>query len=123
MNKEVVHKHLLAAIESKIIQTQEVLNDATISIHNETKSSAGDKHETGRAMAQLEQEKLGKQLQLIKNLRDAASRISFSEINSQIGFGSLVKWNNQWVLFLSWVRNYTGGKYYCILSVNHLSIR
>ena len=31
-------------------------------LQSETKSSAGDKHETGRAMLQLEMEKAGQQL-------------------------------------------------------------
>ena len=60
-----------------------------------TKSSAGDKHEVGKAMMQLEQEKLGKQL------HDINRTISFFEgIKKQsnqpdeIGVGSLVLTNN-----------------------------
>jgi hypothetical protein len=42
---------------------QEALAQAAEASNQDSKSSAGDKHETGKAMMQLEQEKLGKQLQ------------------------------------------------------------
>ena len=44
------------------------------SLDSETKSSAGDKHETGRAMVQLEQEKLAQQFQKI-NVETAQGKI------------------------------------------------
>ncbi|MWD30855.1 3-oxoacyl-ACP synthase, partial [Aquicoccus sp. SCR17] len=40
------------------------------SLNSETKSSAGDKHETGRAMVQLEQEKLAQQLVELDRLKE-----------------------------------------------------
>lgn len=39
-----------------------LLADTQSAIAEDSKSTAGDKHETSRAMAQLEQEKLGKQI-------------------------------------------------------------
>ena len=45
--------------EKSLLNRQQLLRE---SLESEQKSSAGDKHETGRAMVQLEQEKLGKQL-------------------------------------------------------------
>lgn len=43
-------------------QAREALVLVSESLSGETKSTAGDKHETGRAMAHLEQEKCAKQL-------------------------------------------------------------
>jgi transcription elongation GreA/GreB family factor len=43
---------------------------------SETKSTAGDKHETGRAMLQLEREKLGNQLAEIQKVQEILRKIN-----------------------------------------------
>lgn len=48
-------------LEQKRTSIQDQIDDLAKSISEDTKSSSGDKHETSRSMAQLEQEKLGKQ--------------------------------------------------------------
>jgi len=49
-------------IETKRQTIQHTIVEIQHSLTSETKSSAGDKHETGRAMLQLEREKIGNQL-------------------------------------------------------------
>jgi transcription elongation GreA/GreB family factor len=49
-------------VNEKIKSLKESLRELSDGAAGEGKSSAGDKHETGRAMAQLEQEKIQKQL-------------------------------------------------------------
>lgn len=61
------------------------------SLGSETKSSAGDKHETGRAMVQLEQEKLGQQLQEIDTTRGILRKINIDGSSEKIRLGSLVQ--------------------------------
>ncbi len=61
------------------------------SLASETKSSAGDKHETGRAMLQLEREKLGQQLLEVERMAIILSRISISMRTNAVLLGSLVK--------------------------------
>lgn len=61
------------------------------SLGSETKSSAGDKHETGRAMVQLEQEKLGQQLQELEATRSILKKINIEKPSDKIRLGSLVK--------------------------------
>ncbi|MDF0714865.1 3-oxoacyl-ACP synthase [Muricauda sp. 334s03] len=61
------------------------------SLGSETKSSAGDKHETGRAMVQLEQEKLGQQLQELDATRSILNKINIEKPSDKIRLGSLVK--------------------------------
>ncbi|WP_108245673.1 3-oxoacyl-ACP synthase [Muricauda brasiliensis] len=61
------------------------------SLGSETKSSAGDKHETGRAMVQLEQEKLGQQLQEIDTTRGILRKIKIDGSSEKIRLGSLVQ--------------------------------
>lgn len=61
------------------------------SLGSETKSSAGDKHETGRAMVQLEQEKLGKQLVELDKTKAILQKVDVAKNADKIVLGSLVK--------------------------------
>lgn len=83
-----------AAIDSKIDALNAVLTDLTEAGNNETKSSAGDKHETARAMMQLEQEKLGKQIQEWEIQKNILAKIDGEKKSSSISLGSLVESNN-----------------------------
>ena len=60
------------------------------SLTSETKSSAGDKHETGRAMLQLEREKAGNQLAETQKLQELLSKIDISKTSKMVSLGSLV---------------------------------
>ncbi len=74
---------------NRIAELQASINQAREAANDDTKSSAGDKHETGRAMAQLEQEKLGKQLQELYTQAELLKRIP--EVNTAIvAVGSVV---------------------------------
>lgn len=53
-----LNAHLNAKLQSRIEALRQELKAVQESANNETKSSAGDKYETGRAMAQLEIEKI-----------------------------------------------------------------
>jgi len=65
---------------------------------NDSKSSAGDKHETGRAMMQQAQEQLGKQLQEAEMKRASLARIQTQTTTETIGEGSLVITNENVLL-------------------------
>jgi len=60
------------------------------SLQSETKSSAGDKHETGRAMLQLEREKAGNQLVDIQKQQELFSRVTIDTSSDVIRLGSIV---------------------------------
>ena len=62
-------------------------------LDSETKSSAGDKHETGRAMLQLEMEKASQQLEVVYNMHLILNRMNHSESSEIIRLGSIVKTN------------------------------
>ncbi|MCB0706449.1 MAG: hypothetical protein KDC34_14130 [Saprospiraceae bacterium] len=62
--------------------------------NNETKSSVGDKHETGRAMMQLEEEKFSNQLAQALEVQNELKKINPSAFSTQIGVGSLVITNS-----------------------------
>lgn len=80
--------------QQKIKELNSILNDAQEAANNETKSSAGDKHETGRAMAQLETEKLTTQLTEALKIEQTLQQINPNIVNQQISLGALVITNN-----------------------------
>ncbi len=77
-------------IENRLLTVHKTINEIQESLTSETKSSAGDKHETGRAMLQLEREKAGNQLSEIVKVKEALSKISVEKTSSTIGLGSVV---------------------------------
>ena len=91
-----VEKEALTAVaqfvENKIETIQFRLSQVVESLSSEAKSTAGDKHQTGRAMLQLEREKLGKQLSeneaLIQTVLKLQQRTPSSD---QVTLGNLVE--------------------------------
>jgi transcription elongation GreA/GreB family factor len=77
-------------VDARFKSIQRHISDIQNSLLSETKSSAGDKHETGRAMLQLEREKAGRQLAEINKLRTALSKINIEKKPTLVGLGSLV---------------------------------
>jgi hypothetical protein len=56
--KEEIHQTLMKQLEEQILQAKQDLSLAKESRDSDTKSSAGDKYETGREMMQREMDKL-----------------------------------------------------------------
>ena len=83
------------AIEAQLIQNKQLiinsLNDLTNDAKNDTKSTAGDKHETGRAMMQHEQEKLRIQLTEIEQQLTLLQKINPENKAAKIQLGSMVQ--------------------------------
>jgi len=87
-------------LQQKISDLNAALNSVNEAANNETKSTAGDKHETAKAMMQLEQEKLSNQLTILNSQINDLQKIDVTKKHSVIGNGSLVTTNNG-VLFIS----------------------
>lgn len=66
------------------------LADIKLALEEESKSSAGDKHETGRAMLQIERENAGHQLLEIENVEQSLKRVQLTEPSGIIHLGSLI---------------------------------
>ncbi len=65
--------------------------DLQESLDSETKNSTGDKHETGRAMVQLEQEKLAQQFMELEKTKNILQRVDVRKKSETIGLGSLAR--------------------------------
>ncbi len=98
--KQKIYNHYLHQINDKVTMLQKVLNDLKENGANETKSTAGDKHETALAMLQIEQANTRAQLQEILNQKAALEKIDPSVSATMIVNGSLVK-TNRGYLFIS----------------------
>lgn len=79
-----------AFVNHRLLVIQNTIREVQESMTSETKSSAGDKHETGRAMLQLEREKAGQQLAEIEKLNQLLSKIDLTKSSEIIGLGSVV---------------------------------
>jgi len=98
--KQQVYSACIGQLETKITSLQAALRELEEGAAADSKSSAGDKHETARAMMQLEQEKLSAQLKdTLQQLADL-QKISVTPSQLRIGKGSLVKTDKGW-LFLA----------------------
>jgi transcription elongation GreA/GreB family factor len=98
--KQKVYDHYMQVVNEKLNSLQQVLADLKESGSNETKSTAGDKHETALAMLQIEQANVGAQLQDIREKKVALEKIDPASSSSKIVNGSLVK-TDKGYLFIS----------------------
>lgn len=92
MKKE-IHQKCLQVLKERIDSLKEALAIAQEAANEETKSSAGDKHETGRAMMQLETEKLHEQLGKALRENDHLQRIDPGQKCESVKEGALVETN------------------------------
>ncbi len=98
--KQKIYNHYLQKINDRIALLQQVLADLKESGSNETKSTAGDKHETALAMLQIEQANTRSQLQEVMDQKVKLEKIDPALSASVIVRGSLVK-TNRGYLFIS----------------------
>ncbi|MEO5945164.1 MAG: hypothetical protein ABIP30_09805 [Ferruginibacter sp.] len=98
--KEEVYGAFLDLLITKINHLQKTLSDLNESAKNETKSTAGDKHETALAMLQLEQENIRRQLKETNGQKVVFESIDPLLKAKEVRKGSLVKTDRSW-LFIS----------------------
>ncbi len=94
MLKQKIYSHYLQAINDKVKSLQNILADLKESGTNETKSTAGDKHETALAMLQIEQANVRAQLKNMLEQKAVIEKINPDLSLASIVNGSLVKTNH-----------------------------
>ncbi|WP_289060436.1 3-oxoacyl-ACP synthase [uncultured Zobellia sp.] len=90
IKKEQLHQFCTTFVIERVARIQKNIEDIQTSLSSETKSSAGDKHETGRAMLQLEREKLGQQLAEAEKMKQTLSKVPKEASKTVVGLGSWV---------------------------------
>ncbi|WP_452227261.1 3-oxoacyl-ACP synthase [Lacinutrix cladophorae] len=88
--KEQLYNQCALFVEEKLQTIKNKIQEIQESLTSETKSSAGDKHETGRAMLQLEREKIGQQLAETQKLKEVLSKVDASKTSKTISLGSVI---------------------------------
>lgn len=89
--KQQLLKECVLFVENKHATISKSIESNKNDLFSETKSSAGDKHETGRAMIQLEMEKAGQQLAEVNFMQTVLNKITVDNSSKIICLGSLVK--------------------------------
>ena len=98
--KQKIYNHYLQIIHEKVHLLQQVLAGLKESGSNETKSTAGDKHETALAMLQIEQANTRGQLQEALLQQVSFQKISPAATSVTVIKGSLIK-TNRGYLYMS----------------------
>ncbi|MRI01238.1 3-oxoacyl-ACP synthase [Kriegella sp. EG-1] len=90
INKETCFNFCQSFVKQRLSRIQNNITSIQEALTSETKSSAGDKHETGRAMLQLEREKLGQQLAEAEKMKHTLAKVDISKSTEFVQLGSLV---------------------------------
>jgi len=88
--KEALFEQCEVFVNKRLYNIENVISSNQKALQSETKSSAGDKHETGRAMLQLEMEKAGQQLSGIAQLKVVLSKIDVLKSSKNACLGSII---------------------------------
>ena len=80
-------------VDERINSARQAINSARESANDDTKSSAGDKYETGREMMQQEIDRNRRQLEETQNLKLLLEQIDPLKITDTVQNGSLVSTN------------------------------
>lgn len=91
ITKKEVYSIFCQKIEQKIQSATQSWNEANESVLAETKGSVGDKHETGRAMAQLEVEKASKILNETKQMSSILQLLEPEKTKLKAELGALIE--------------------------------
>ena len=87
--KAKLYDSCLKLVDERVAHIEDAMRNAQASANEETKSSAGDKYETGRAMMHLEKEKLATQLSEVSKMKMGLSQINIDKRNVQVELGAL----------------------------------
>jgi transcription elongation GreA/GreB family factor len=101
-------KECLHQVAVKYETVSQIIRSNKKALESETKSSAGDKHETGRAVLQLEMEKASQQFAVVEKMQETLKRISPEKLQETVALGSVVITS--------------GFNYYIAVSLGELSI-
>ncbi|KPM30826.1 Hypothetical protein I595_2803 [Croceitalea dokdonensis DOKDO 023] len=88
--KKALYQFCQGYINSRINRIQGQIAEVILSLTSESKSTAGDKHETGRAMLQLEREKLGQQLLEAEKMQQLLHKVPLKSNAEKVSLGTLV---------------------------------
>ena len=90
LDRQAVVVALRTALTAAMQDARSAMEELSSSLGKETKSTAGDKHETGRAMVQREMEQAGGRLARCEAMKAVASRLDLDRARTSVGPGAIV---------------------------------
>ena len=96
MEKVTIKKELHALLESRLIEMNNQLESLKASRSSADKSTAGDKHEVGRAMMQEELDRIESRIVVCKRMMQEAERMPVST-HTTAAWGSLLETSMGWI--------------------------
>jgi transcription elongation GreA/GreB family factor len=125
MLAELLYAHCQKYIEGKRLIFEEQKKSLQVALTSESKSSAGDKHETGRAMIQLEREKLGNQIAEVEQNQQKLKAIKNYKSSNAVSMGSIVLTDkaNYYLAIAADICEIDSRKYYCISAQSPIGLR
>ncbi len=116
--KESLYNYCISYINTKHVTLSKSIQDTQLSLSSESKSTAGDKHDTGRAMMHLEVEKKSRQITELENLKRVMMQFSPSVLSTNIELGTLVLTNQgNYYIAISAGKAEIEGKTYFLVSM------
>lgn len=95
MNKEKVHEQALNLVQTKLLELEAHFKDLQEGQSSNTKSTAGDKHDTEREMVQAELNNYSRQIQAQKQNLNSLKSVDPARKN-KVEQGALVQTANGW---------------------------
>ena len=115
--KQELYNQCIAYVQSRMDAAEQAFKAAEQASNDDTKSSAGDKYETGRAMMQQEKDRNTIQVNEANKLMVALTAISTKGISDKVESGSLVTTDsNQFYIAISAGSLVVEGKTYFAVS-------
>jgi hypothetical protein len=123
--KEELHKQCTAYVQKRMDEAEKAFKAAEQASNDDTKSSAGDKYETGRAMMQQEKDRNTTQLNEANKLMVALNRISAKGNAAMADTGSLVITNNGkfYIAISAGVLMLNGENYFAVSPASPIGIK
>ncbi len=123
--KKELHQLCVVYVQKRIDTVQQAINATQQAANEETKSSAGDKYETGRAMMQQESDRNQAQLNEANKLMAALNQINPNTISNIAGPGSLVITDNGrfYIAVSAGTIEYNGESYFAVSLGSPIGLR
>ncbi|MGF7078644.1 3-oxoacyl-ACP synthase [Mucilaginibacter sp. UYCu711] len=123
--KEALYRQCMDYVQQRMAAAQQGIDEAQQAAKDDTKSSAGDKYETGREMAQQETNRNMAQLTEANKLKIALNSITTSGVTNRVENGSVVTTNNGnfYIAISAGVLTVNGDSYFAISPASPIGLK
>jgi LPS O-antigen subunit length determinant protein (WzzB/FepE family) len=123
--KEALYQQCIDYVQQRMAAAQQGIDEAQQAAKDDTKSSAGDKYETGREMAQQETNRNMAQLTEANKLKIALNSITTSGVTNRVENGSIVTTNNGnfYIAISAGVLTVNGDSYFAISPASPIGLK